>query len=230
MHGLRLRPRRGAGRRAGRRGGVLQPRAGRARRRGDPRPQAGAAGRGGVRDRRHGQGRRLDPGAHHAGRRPRRLPGHARVPGGAEHAEPRSAAACSRSPSPTRPLDEDLHRAGGGPLRADRDGRRGARAADGRRGRLLRRRARLLGAARGGVGRRGRAPRDAARSCADARDARGWPGPPSCCGAATRATRSALRRAVASPGGTTARGLAALERGGVRAALAAAMDDVVDDG
>jgi pyrroline-5-carboxylate reductase len=38
----------------------------------------------------------------------------------------------------------------------------------------------------------------------------------------------ALRRAVASPGGTTARGLAALERGGVRAALARAMDDVVD--
>ena len=37
----------------------------------------------------------------------------------------------------------------------------------------------------------------------------------------------ALRRAVASPGGTTARGLAALERHEVRAALAAAMDDVV---
>jgi pyrroline-5-carboxylate reductase len=37
----------------------------------------------------------------------------------------------------------------------------------------------------------------------------------------------ALRRSVASPGGTTARGLAALERGGVRAALASAMDDVV---
>jgi pyrroline-5-carboxylate reductase len=37
----------------------------------------------------------------------------------------------------------------------------------------------------------------------------------------------AVRRAVASPGGTTARGLAALERGGVRAAFAAAMDDVV---
>jgi pyrroline-5-carboxylate reductase len=37
----------------------------------------------------------------------------------------------------------------------------------------------------------------------------------------------AMRREVASPGGTTARGLAALERGGVRAALAAAMDDVV---
>ena len=38
----------------------------------------------------------------------------------------------------------------------------------------------------------------------------------------------AVRRAVASPGGTTARGLAALERGGVRAALAQALDDVVD--
>jgi len=37
----------------------------------------------------------------------------------------------------------------------------------------------------------------------------------------------AVRRDVASPGGTTARGLAALERGGVRAALHSAMDDVV---
>ncbi len=37
----------------------------------------------------------------------------------------------------------------------------------------------------------------------------------------------AVRREVASPGGTTARGLAALERGGVRSAFAAAMDEVV---
>jgi pyrroline-5-carboxylate reductase len=37
----------------------------------------------------------------------------------------------------------------------------------------------------------------------------------------------AMRREVASPGGTTARGLAALERGGLRAAFADAMDDVV---
>src|SRR5918997_20390 len=36
-----------------------------------------------------------------------------------------------------------------------------------------------------------------------------------------------LRRAVASPGGTTARGLAALERGGLRIAFSDAMDDVV---
>jgi pyrroline-5-carboxylate reductase len=39
----------------------------------------------------------------------------------------------------------------------------------------------------------------------------------------------ALRRAVTSPGGSTARGLDALERGGVRAALAAAMDDVLGE-
>jgi pyrroline-5-carboxylate reductase len=37
----------------------------------------------------------------------------------------------------------------------------------------------------------------------------------------------AMRREVASPGGTTARGLAALERGGVRVAFASAMDEVV---
>jgi pyrroline-5-carboxylate reductase len=36
-----------------------------------------------------------------------------------------------------------------------------------------------------------------------------------------------VRREVTSPGGTTAKGLAALERGGVRAAFGAAMDDVV---
>jgi pyrroline-5-carboxylate reductase len=36
-----------------------------------------------------------------------------------------------------------------------------------------------------------------------------------------------LRREVASPGGTTARGLAALERGGIRSAFANAMDDVL---
>ena len=36
-----------------------------------------------------------------------------------------------------------------------------------------------------------------------------------------------VRREVASPGGTTARGPAALERGGIRSAFSSAMDDVV---
>jgi pyrroline-5-carboxylate reductase len=40
---------------------------------------------------------------------------------------------------------------------------------------------------------------------------------------------SELRRRVTSPGGSTARGLAALERGGVRAAFAAAVDAVTGD-
>jgi pyrroline-5-carboxylate reductase len=39
----------------------------------------------------------------------------------------------------------------------------------------------------------------------------------------------ALRREVASPGGRTARGLAALEQGGLRAAFSDAMDAVLED-
>jgi pyrroline-5-carboxylate reductase len=39
----------------------------------------------------------------------------------------------------------------------------------------------------------------------------------------------AVRRGVTSPGGSTAKGLNALERGGVRAALSAAMDEVLGD-
>ncbi len=38
----------------------------------------------------------------------------------------------------------------------------------------------------------------------------------------------AVRREVASPGGSTARGLAALERGGLRTAFQEAMDAVID--
>jgi pyrroline-5-carboxylate reductase len=40
----------------------------------------------------------------------------------------------------------------------------------------------------------------------------------------------AVRREVTSPGGTTARGLAALERGGLRAAFSDALDAVLGEG
>ncbi|HEV3054442.1 MAG TPA: pyrroline-5-carboxylate reductase dimerization domain-containing protein, partial [Solirubrobacteraceae bacterium] len=40
----------------------------------------------------------------------------------------------------------------------------------------------------------------------------------------------AVRREVTSPGGSTARGLAALEHGGVRAAFHDAIDAVIDGG
>jgi pyrroline-5-carboxylate reductase len=43
----------------------------------------------------------------------------------------------------------------------------------------------------------------------------------------TQTDTLALRRGVTSPGGSTARGLDALERGGVRAAFSSAMDAVV---
>ena len=43
----------------------------------------------------------------------------------------------------------------------------------------------------------------------------------------TQTDTLALRRGVTSPGGSTARGLDALERGGVRAAFSAAMDAVM---
>ena len=55
---------------------------------------------------------------------------------------------------------------------------------------------------------------------------RRWRGPPRCSRRATT-TRSPIRREVTSPGGTTARGLAALERGGVRPAFQEAFDAVV---
>ena len=86
VHGLGLGPGAGAGgarRRPGRR---LQPRAGRARRHGRARAQAGAARRRGARDRGHREGGRVDPRPHDAGRAPRRLPRDARLPDRAEHA------------------------------------------------------------------------------------------------------------------------------------------------
>ena len=76
--------------------------------------------------------------------------------------------------------------------------------------------------------------RRSTRACAAAsppRRAPSWscrrsPAPPSCCaGAATTRSRSAAR---SPPGGLTARGLDALERGGLRAAFSDALDAVLE--
>ena len=55
-------------------------------------------------------------------------------------------------------------------------------------------------------------------------DGRRWPEPLNC---SPTTDTLAVRRAVTSPGGSTARGLDALERGGVRARAADAMDAVM---
>ena len=87
-------------------------------------------------------------------------------------------------------------------------------------------RSRLRRARRRGADRRGRASRHSRRAergagRADARRYRG---------AARRRGNDtlAVRREVASPGGVTARGLAALERGGLRAAFSDALDAVLE--
>ena len=124
------------------------------------------------------------------------------------------------------PAEEPLGERGRGAVRARRHRRAPAGVAARRRRGLLGRRARVLGAGRRGVGRRRDPPRHPRGAGAAARDrddgrqrrAAARPRPRHACGCAARSPR---------PGGTTARGLAALERGGVRAAFAAAMDDVL---
>ena len=66
----------------------------------------------------------------------------------------------------------------------------------------------------------------ARRSWPPSSSSRRWPARPRCC-ARRGGDTLAARREVTSPGGSTARGLAALERAGVRAAFPDAMDAVV---
>ena len=168
------------------------------------------------------QRRRLDPRARHARR------------SCAPPTPARRWCACSRTRRRGRPRRDAARRAAPRTPLARRGGSCSARVGtvvrlpetliDAARG-LLGRRPRLLGAGRRGVGRRRVRRGIPAPTGAAARRPRRWPAAPRCCAPAT-STRSRLRRAVTSPGGMTARGLAALERGGVRAAFAAAMDDV----
>ena len=127
---------------------------------------------------------------------------------------------------PDAPSDAALRGSVQRAVRARRHRRRRAGAADVGRRRLLGRRPRPTGRC---SSRRGSTPRSGA-GCRPR-----WPRSSSTETMAGTAEllrdrdgdTLAVRREVASPGGTTARGLAALERGGVRAAFSHAMDDVV---
>ena len=84
----------------------------------------------------------------------------------------------------------------------------------------------LLRARGRGPGRRGRAQRAARPTRRPSSSSRRWPAPRRCCAPRElRHARGAPR--VTSPGGSTARGLGALERGGVRAAFSDAMDAIL---
>ena len=221
-HRQRLRPRGGAGGTSSAARRVVQPELRRARRPRDPRPQARTSSRRSpseIGDARAGSSSRSSaarPSAELRGRLPGRAP---------------SSASSPNTPVAVRRGVTRVRRAR---RRREADARRGAVRARRRRsssvperlidvaGAVLRRRPRVLGADRRGVGRRGDPSRHPGGPSRHTGDVRPWPEPPRCSPAAP--TRSPLRRAVTSPGGSTARGLAALERGGVRAALADAMD------
>ena len=153
----------------------------------------------------------------------RRLPRPAGLPVPAQHAG--RAAPGRRRPRGRRPQDPRAGRRGARAVRRARHAGRGRRRARRRRHGTHELRPRLRRAARRGPGRRRRPPRPHARQ--GRRDGRadvrrhGRP-------AARRGHDTlAVRREVTSPGGSTARGLAALERAGVRAAFDDALDAVL---
>ena len=145
-------------------------------------------------------------GARVAGRRPRRLPGRAGLPRRAEHSRRGAPAACSRFAEPDAEVDAGALRRAARAVRAARDGGRAARAA----ARPWPARARASAPPTGRCWPRRRST-PAIRRGLPARVATQLVIETMAGAAAllraTASTRSPLRRAVTSPGGTTARGL-----------------------
>ena len=205
----------------------VQPRAGRARRPRHPRPQARAARGGGAArpaTRRRAVVSML--GAHDRSRTLR-----AAYPGAPVFrvqpntpVEVRRGVTLLAEPGRATPLARRRSRSCSARVG---DGRATCPRADRRRAALLGRRPRVLGAGRRGVGRRGGPARHAGARSRSGSSTETMAGTRRAAARPRATTRSRLRREVTSPGGTTARGLAALERGGVRAAFADAMDDVL---